>query len=249
MIRIEHLVKRFGDNTVLKGITLEVNPGEIVGLIGPSGGGKTTLLRCMNFLTPFDEGKVIVGDIEVSPDLDPAELQRRVVMVRRRVGMVFQQFNLFPHKTALGNVTEAPTQVLKQPREQAEAYARELLTQVGLAHRIDAYPARLSGGEQQRVAIARALAMKPDMILFDEPTSALDPERVGDVVALLKQLASRGITMMIVTHSIGFVRALADRVAFMSGGEIVEMGPPKEVLDNPQQDRTRKFLSQEELLR
>jgi polar amino acid transport system ATP-binding protein len=249
MIRIVNLVKRFGENTVLKGITLDVNPGEIVGLIGPSGGGKTTLLRCMNFLTPFEEGKVIVDEIEVIPSLDPGELQKRVALVRRRVGMVFQQFNLFPHKSALENVMEAPIQVLKQPPAKAEERARELLTQVGLAHRTNAYPARLSGGEQQRVAIARALAMDPELILFDEPTSALDPERVGDVVALMKDLASRGITMMIVTHSIGFIRAVSDRVAFMADGEIVEVGPPHEVLEHSQQERTRKFLSQEELLR
>lgn len=249
MIRIVNLTKKFGDHTVLKSLNFEIAPGEIVGLLGPSGGGKTTLLRCINYLTPFNSGSVFVDEIEVNPALPPGVLNERVHQARRRIGMVFQSFNLFPHKTALGNIIEAPMQVLKQPRDVAEKRAKELLDQVGLADKADSYPARCSGGEQQRIAIARALAMDPEMILFDEPTSALDPERVGDVVTLLKQLSHKGITMMIVSHSIGFIGAVADRVMFMAGGEIVEQGPPSSVIKNPTQERTKKFLSQEELLR
>src|SRR5579872_3559874 len=233
MIKVSRLRKSFGEHCVLKDISFEVTPGEIIGIIGASGGGKTTLLRCLNYLEKFDSGSVIIEDVELTPSLPPDQLNRRVFEIRKKVGMVFQQFHLFPHKTVLGNITEAPVQVLHQRVDEAERNARALLEQVNMSGKADRYPARLSGGEQQRVAIARALAMNPQLILFDEPTSALDPERVGEIISLLKGLAQKKITMLIVSHSIGFINAIADRVFFMADGSILESGPPSVVLHNP----------------
>jgi ABC-type polar amino acid transport system ATPase subunit len=236
VIAIRELRKAFGDNEVLRGIDLDVAEREVVCVIGPSGSGKSTLLRCINRLEEPTSGSVHVGGVEVTArdcDLD---------RVRTRMGMVFQQFNLFPHRTALGNVTLALETVLKLDRRAAEARAREVLTTVGLAERADVHPARLSGGQQQRVAIARALAMQPDVMLFDEATSALDPELVGEVLAVMRGLAEQGMTMVVVTHEMGFAREVADRVVFMDGGVIVEQGPPEELLGSPKEPRTQAFL-------
>jgi len=248
MISVSHLTKSYGTHCVLKDISFDVTPGEIICLLGASGGGKTTLLRCLNYLESFDAGTVKIDDVVLTPQLPQEELKRRVFEIRKRVGMVFQQFNLFPHKTVLDNIIEAPTQVLKQNIADAKRKALTLLEQVGMSAKAERYPSRLSGGEQQRIAIARALAMDPELILFDEPTSALDPERVGEIVTLLKNLAQNNITMIIVSHSIGFVNAIADRVFFMADGEILESGPPSSVLHNPSNERTKKFMRQELLL-
>ena len=236
-IRVQDLHKSFGDNEVLKGIDLEVGQGEVVCVIGPSGSGKSTLLRCVNLLEEPNGGRVFVGGTEVTdPDVD-------IDAVRRRIGMVFQQFNLFPHLSVTGNLTLPQRRVLGRSKDDAARIAAENLARVGLAEKADAYPGSLSGGQQQRVAIARALAMGPDVMLFDEPTSALDPELVGDVLAVMRMLADEGMTMMVVTHEMSFAREVADRVVFMDGGVIVEEGDPREVLGNPQQERTRQFLS------
>ncbi|WP_431936554.1 amino acid ABC transporter ATP-binding protein [Micromonospora sp. RP3T] len=246
MVRAEGVTKRFGPVEVLKGIDLTVAAGEVACLLGPSGSGKSTFLRCVNHLERIDGGQLsvdgeLVGYRRQGDRLH--ELKAREVAVRRRdIGMVFQRFNLFPHLTALGNVTEAPVRVLRTPRERARAEAMRLLDRVGLAERADHYPSQLSGGQQQRVAIARALAMRPKLMLFDEPTSALDPELVGEVLDVMKGLAADGMTMVVVTHEMGFAREVADQVAFLDDGVVVEAGPPDEVLGRPRHERTRAFL-------
>ncbi|MFC9974732.1 amino acid ABC transporter ATP-binding protein [Spirillospora sp. NPDC127200] len=236
-IEIEGLHKAFGHNEVLRGIDLRVEPGEVVCVIGPSGSGKSTLLRCVNLLEQPSAGTVrVVGTEITDPDVD-------IDAARRRIGMVFQSFNLFPHLTALGNVTVAQRKVLKRGRAEAERVGRDNLERVGLADKIESYPAQLSGGQQQRVAIARALAMGPEVMLFDEPTSALDPELVGDVLGVMRKLALDGMTMLVVTHEMSFAREVADRVVFMDGGVVVEQGPPSQVIVEPEHERTREFLS------
>ncbi|MEU1392629.1 MULTISPECIES: amino acid ABC transporter ATP-binding protein [unclassified Nonomuraea] len=235
-IELRGLHKYFGTNEVLKGIDMTVEPGQVVCVIGPSGSGKSTLLRCVNLLEEPTKGKVYVQGVEVTdPDVD-------IDAVRRRIGMVFQQFNLFPHMTALQNVMIAQQRVLKRGRREAEVVARENLEKVGVGAKCDSYPTQLSGGQQQRVAIARALAMNPDLMLFDEPTSALDPELVGDVLTVMRKLAEEGMTMLVVTHEMGFARQVADRVVFMDGGVVVEDGEPAQVIGDPQHERTRTFL-------
>ncbi|MEV4565945.1 amino acid ABC transporter ATP-binding protein [Nonomuraea sp. NPDC049419] len=235
-IELRDLHKYFGQNEVLKGIDMTVDTGQVVCVIGPSGSGKSTLLRCVNLLETPTRGKVFVEGVEVTdPDVD-------IDAVRRRIGMVFQQFNLFPHMTALENVMIAQRRVLKRGKKEAEVIARENLDKVGVGAKCDALPSQLSGGQQQRVAIARALAMSPDLMLFDEPTSALDPELVGDVLTVMRKLAEEGMTMLVVTHEMGFARQVADRVVFMDGGVVVEDGPSSQVIGDPQQERTRMFL-------
>ncbi|MEV0003723.1 amino acid ABC transporter ATP-binding protein [Micromonospora sp. NPDC050980] len=246
MVRAEGVTKRFGPVEVLKGIDLTVAAGQVACLLGPSGSGKSTFLRCVNHLERIDGGQLsvdgeLVGYRRQGDRL--YELKAREVAVRRRdIGMVFQRFNLFPHLTALGNVTEAPVRVLRTPRERARAEAMRLLERVGLADRAHNYPSQLSGGQQQRVAIARALAMRPKLMLFDEPTSALDPELVGEVLDVMKGLAADGMTMVVVTHEMGFAREVADQVAFLDDGVVVEAGVPDEVLGRPRHERTRAFL-------
>jgi polar amino acid transport system ATP-binding protein len=236
-VRIRDLHKSFGPVEVLRGIDFEVQPGEVVCVVGPSGSGKSTLLRCVNLLEEPTGGQVFVHGVEVTdPDVD-------IDAVRRRIGMVFQQFNLFPHLSVLDNLTVAQRGVLKRTRTEAERIARDNLERVGLADRADAFPAQLSGGQQQRVAIARSLSMGPELMLFDEPTSALDPELVGDVLAVMRKLANDGMTMMVVTHEMSFAREVADRVVFMDGGVVVEQGPPAEVLTAPKHERTKSFLA------
>jgi polar amino acid transport system ATP-binding protein len=236
MIDLIDVHKRFGSNEVLKGISASVQKGEVVCIIGPSGSGKSTILRCINGLESYDRGEILVEGSKV--DRNAAS----IVSVRTRVSMVFQRFNLFPHRTSLENVIEGPLFVKKEPRDAALARGRELLAQVGLAEKADAYPPQLSGGQQQRVAIARALAMQPKAILFDEPTSALDPELVGDVLGVMRKLADDGMTMVVVTHEMAFAKDVADRVLFLDGGVIVEQGPAKSVLNHPQHPRTQDFL-------
>ena len=236
MIKIKGLKKSFGDLQVLKGIDLEIAEREVVVIIGPSGSGKSTLLRCINFLEVPTEGTVIVDGI-------PMDSEENITKVREEVGMVFQRFNLFPHMTVLDNITLAPMKVRKIERARAEMRAQELLDRVGLGNKAAAYPNQLSGGQQQRVAIARALAMQPKVMLFDEPTSALDPEMVGEVLDVMKKLAEFGMTMVIVTHEMGFAREVGTRLLFVDGGYIVEEGKPKEVFENPKEERTKLFLS------
>ena len=235
-VSITDLHKSYGDNEVLKGISIDIAPGEVVSLIGASGSGKSTLLRCVNRLEDPNAGTITVGDYEAT-DLDV-----NLDAMRREIGMVFQQFNLFPHLSVLENCTITPRRVLKQSKEAAEAEALKQLDKVGLKHLADRRPEQLSGGQQQRVAIARALTMKPKLMLFDEPTSALDPETVGDVLAIMRQLAQAGMTMLVVTHEMGFAREVADRVVFMDQGVVVEEGPAAEVIGNPSQPRTQDFL-------
>ena len=235
MISIKGLYKAFGDNLVLKGIDLEVADKEVVVIIGPSGSGKSTLLRSINYLDVPSKGKISIDGKELSA----ADINR----VRAEVGMVFQRFNLFPHMTVLDNITLAPRKVRKTAREEAEKDARMLLKKVGLADKAEAYPEQLSGGQQQRVAIARALAMKPRLMLFDEPTSALDPEMVKEVLDVMRSLAAEGMTMVIVTHEMGFAREVGDRLLFVDDGRIIEQGDPKEVFEHPQEERTKNFLS------
>ena len=247
MVRAEQVCKSFGALQVLKGVTLSVERGHVLVLVGPSGSGKSTFLRCINHLETLSAGRLYVdGELigyresrgklyEMSP--------RDAAKQRRDIGMVFQHFNLFPHRTALANIIEAPVRVKGVAKSQAVERARELLAQVDLSDKADAYPAQLSGGQQQRVAIARALAMDPKLMLFDEPTSALDPELVGEVLTVMKGLAAEGMTMIVVTHEMGFAREVADELVFMDGGVVVESGPPREVLANPQQERTKSFLS------
>ena len=236
-IDIQGLVKSYGDNEVLKGIDLTVLAGEVVCIIGPSGSGKSTLLRSVNLLEQPTGGHILIEGIDVTDE--DTDLDR----VRQRIGMVFQSFNLFPHMTVLGNLTIAQRRVKKRGKAEAERIAREMLGRVGLAEKAAAYPSHLSGGQQQRVAIARALCMNPDMMLFDEPTSALDPELVGEVLQVMRSLADEGMTMMVVTHEMGFAREVGSRLIFMDGGHILEQGDPREVLANPQHPRTQDFLS------
>jgi len=242
MITVEKLTKEFKGNQVLKGIDLKVEPGEVVAIIGPSGSGKTTFLRCLNFLEEPTSGTIVVGDIKIDGSKPLSQQQGLIRQLRQHVGFVFQNFNLFPHRTTLENVIEGPTVVKKMPREQAVELGRNLLAKVGLAGKEDAYPRRLSGGQQQRVAIARALAMEPEVILFDEPTSALDPELVGEVLNAIRALAEENRTMVIVTHEMSFARDVANRVVFIDKGVIVEQGDAKALFANPKEERTRQFL-------
>jgi len=237
MIQIKSLHKKFGSHEVLKGIDLEVSAGEVCVIMGPSGSGKSTLLRCINRLEEITSGTVIVDDHDVM------DKNTDINFVRTEAGMVFQQFNLFPHMTALGNVTLGPIKVRKMPRRDAEKLGRQLLASVGLADKADVYPDHLSGGQKQRVAIARSLSLKPKVMLFDEPTSALDPELVGEVLEVMKRLGREGMTMVVVTHEMGFAREVADRVIFMDEGVIVEENTPEEIFSNPQNERTKSFLS------
>jgi polar amino acid transport system ATP-binding protein len=247
MVKAEGIHKRFGRLEVLKGIDLQVARGEVMCLLGPSGSGKSTFLRCINHLEKINAGRLyvdgeLVGYKEAAGKLHELH-EREVARKRAEIGMVFQHFNLFPHMTALENVTLAPIKVGRVQREEAERRGRELLERVGLGDKIHTYPVALSGGQQQRVAIARALAMQPKLMLFDEPTSALDPELVGDVLDAMRRLASEGMTMIVVTHEMGFAREVADSVVFMDGGVVVESGRPQDVLRSPQHERTRSFLS------
>jgi polar amino acid transport system ATP-binding protein len=247
MVEALDVHKSYGRVEVLKGITLKVLPREVMCLIGPSGSGKSTFLRCINHLEKINAGRLSVDGELVGYEQRGSRLhelhEREVARQRTEIGMVFQRFNLFPHMTALENIIEAPIRVKGEPKEAARAHARELLEKVGLGDRATAYPNQLSGGQQQRVAIARALAMRPKLMLFDEPTSALDPELVGDVLAVMRQLADDGMTMIVVTHEMGFAREVGDSLVFMDEGVIVEQGAPREVLANPQHERTRSFLS------
>jgi polar amino acid transport system ATP-binding protein len=237
MIKLIDVHKRFGQLEVLRGIDLHVVKGEVVVVIGPSGSGKSTMLRCMNALEPIQKGKILIEGIDIT---DP---KTNVNKVRQKIGMVFQSFNLFPHKTAMENVMLAPLKVQKKSGKEVEGIARDLLEKVGLADKHDSYPDQLSGGQQQRVAIARALAMQPDMMLFDEVTSALDPELVAEVLNVMRDLALAGMTMVVVTHEMGFAREVGSRMIFMDGGLIVEEGDPREMIVDPKEERTKKFLS------
>lgn len=236
-VKVENLKKNFGSLEVLKDINMEVKEGEVVCLIGPSGSGKSTFLRCLNKLEEPTAGVIIVDDYDLMAKTSD------INKIRENIGMVFQQFNLFPHLSVLQNIMLAPVDRKRMTKEQAEEKAKKLLDRVGLLEKADVYPASLSGGQRQRVAIARALAMEPDIMLFDEPTSALDPEMVGEVLEVMKQLAAEGMTMVVVTHEMGFAREVADRVVFMDGGYIVEEGTPEEVFGNPQNKRTQDFLN------
>ena len=238
LVALADVRKSFGELEVLKGVSLQVAKGEVICIIGPSGSGKSTLIRCINALNPIDSGSITVDGIEVNaPDLNKLEL-------RKKVGMVFQQYNLFPHKTALQNVMMAPRKVLKQPADEVEKRARELMARVNLQGKEDSYPGELSGGQQQRVAIARSLAMNPEVMLFDEVTAALDPETVKEVLLAIKDLAQAGMTCILVTHEMGFAREIADHIYFTDNGVIVEHGPPAEFFNQARDPRTREFLSQ-----
>ena len=237
MIKTEKLTKSFGDKQVLKGIDEQINSGEVVVIIGPSGSGKSTFLRCMNLLEEPTSGKVIFEGQEINKkgvDIDS---------IRTKMGMVFQGFNLFPHLTVLDNIMIGPQQVKKVPKDKAEAIARKLLTRMGMSEKADVYPQSLSGGQKQRIAIARALAMEPDMMLFEEPTSALDPEMVGEVLQVMKDLAMEGMTMVVVTHEMGFAKEVGDRILFMDDGRVMEQGTPDEIFNHPKSERTKDFLS------
>ena len=237
MIRVENLNKRYGDNEVLKKIDLDVKQGEVISVIGPSGSGKSTFLRCINGLEEITGGHIHVDEFDIA---DP---HINIDLIRQRVGMVFQSFNLFPHLTVIENITLAPVTLKKMTKEQAREKAGQLLKKVGLYEKGDVYPSSLSGGQKQRVAIARALAMEPEAILFDEPTSALDPEMVGEVLQVMKDLAKEGMTMIVVTHEMGFAREVCNRVIFMADGEVVEQGKPEELFGNPKHDRTKAFIN------
>ena len=237
LIKIENLHKNFGKNEVLKGIDLEIKKGEVVVIIGPSGSGKSTLLRSMNLLEEATKGKVIFEEVDIT------DKKNDLFAMREKMGMVFQQFNLFPNMTVKDNITLSPIKTKGESKEVAEKRAHELLEKVGLPDKADAYPQSLSGGQQQRIAIARGLAMEPDVLLFDEPTSALDPEMVGEVLAVMQELAKSGMTMVIVTHEMGFAREVADRVIFMADGVVVEDGTPEQVFEQTQEQRTKDFLS------
>jgi len=239
MIRLANIRKSFGRHEVLKGIDLTVEKGEVVVILGPSGSGKTTLLRCVNFLERPDDGEITIGDLTVHCKRPGKQDVHRL---RGKTAMVFQQYNLFRHKTALENVMEGLVVVRKVPKDEARRRSVELLEKVGLGDKLDAYPSQLSGGQQQRVGIARALAASPEVILFDEPTSALDPELVGEVLAVIRKIAKEGITMIVVTHEMGFAQDVASRVVFMDQGAVVEEGNPKELFRNPKEERTRQFL-------
>jgi arginine/ornithine transport system ATP-binding protein len=247
-LHVHDLHKRFGDREVLRGVSLTARPGDVVAIVGSSGSGKSTLLRCLNLLEQPHQGVLRLGDeaLELVPDRDGslrAASAQQLQRWRARLAMVFQAFNLWAHRTVVENITEAPIHVLGQPREQAVRRAQQLLERVGLAHRREVYPAQLSGGEQQRVAIARALAMDPDVMLFDEPTSALDPELVGEVLAVMRELAREGRTMLVVTHEMGFAREVANQVLFLHQGRVEEQGDPREVLVRPRSERLRQFLA------
>nr|WP_319216829.1 amino acid ABC transporter ATP-binding protein [uncultured Trichococcus sp.] len=237
MIKTENLTKSFGDKEVLKGITEEIQAGEVVVIIGPSGSGKSTFLRCLNLLEEPTSGEVIFEEQVIN------KKDTNIDAIRTKMGMVFQSFNLFPHLTVLENITIGPTQIKKVSKDQAESIAMKLLARMGMTEKANVYPKSLSGGQQQRIAIARALAMEPKMMLFDEPTSALDPEMVGEVLQVMKDLALEGMTMVVVTHEMGFAKEVGDRILFMDGGYIVEQGTPEQVFDNPQNERTKDFLS------
>jgi polar amino acid transport system ATP-binding protein len=246
LVHAVNVMKSFHDTQVLKGIDMDVHKGQVICLLGPSGSGKTTFLRCINQLETIDGGRIWVdGDLMGYKDRDGTlyRLSNKAIAAQRReIGMVFQRFNLFPHKTTLENIMEAPVQVKGEKKDQARKRALDLLARVGLMDKPSAYPSQLSGGQQQRVAIARAMAMQPKLMLFDEPTSALDPELVGEVLAVMRELAKDGTTMIVVTHEMSFAREVADRVVFMDGGVVVEQGDPKSVIDNPQHPRTKSFL-------
>jgi len=247
LIKVVNVYKSFGSLQVLKDVNLNVAPGEVVVVIGPSGSGKSTLLRCMNYLEKIDSGKIyidgqLIGKKEVKGKLVEAPA-KEIYKMRENIGMVFQRFNLFPHMTVINNLMEAPVLVRRMKKDAARKLALELLKKVGLEEKADAYPAHLSGGQQQRVAIARALAMEPKIMLFDEPTSALDPELVGEVLAVMKELAREGMTMVVVTHEMGFAREVADRVVFMDEGRILEEGSPQQIFTNPKHPRTQEFLA------
>jgi ABC-type polar amino acid transport system ATPase subunit len=243
IIKVRGLHKYFGPLHVIKGVDLDVMPREVVVIIGPSGAGKSTFLRCLNFLENPSAGTLELDGVEIKAREPGLEHRQHIQEIRQKAGMVFQQFNLFPHMTALGNIIEAPITVKKMPREEAIAKAEELLEWVGLLEKRDEYPSRLSGGQQQRVAIARALAMEPKIMLFDEPTSALDPELIGEVVEVMERLAGEGMTMVVVTHEIHFARDVADRAILMDEGVWAEMGPPDEFFTNPKEERTKQFLA------
>jgi general L-amino acid transport system ATP-binding protein len=238
MILLENVSKWFGDFQALKDVALTIDRQEVVVVCGPSGSGKSTMIRCINRLEKHDKGRIVVDGIELSDDL------RHIQEIRREVGMVFQQFNLFPHMTVLENITLAPRQVRHRPKDRARETAMELLERVRIPEQANKYPGQLSGGQQQRAAIARALAMEPKIMLFDEPTSALDPEMIKEVLDVMEELAESGMTMIVVSHEMGFARAVADRMAFMADGEIVEVGPPEHFFTNPQEERTKQFLAQ-----
>jgi len=244
ILRIENIHKRFGDLEVLRGVDLAIDKGEVVCVLGPSGSGKSTLLRCINLLEPPEQGQIYMEgrDVCKGTDAPSGEAGWHVDFLRQRVGIVFQQFNLFPHRSALGNVTLAQETALGRSKAEATEKARALLERVGLGDKVDEFPERLSGGQQQRVAIARALAMDPRVMLFDEVTSALDPELVKEVLDAIRELAGEGMTMVVVTHELGFAREVGDRIVFMDEGRIVEEGPPARVLDEPREERTRQFL-------
>jgi len=244
MIAVRDLVKRFGGQEVLAGISLEVQKGEVAAVMGPSGGGKSTLLRCLNGLETFDGGAVRIGDSELTATTHPRRDARLLQSIRRRVGFVFQQFNLFPHLTVLENLTLAPIWVRKMPKKEAEETAMLYLERVRIPEQAKKYPGQLSGGQQQRVAIARSLCMNPKIMLFDEPTSALDPEMIKEVLDVMVELARSGMTMICVTHEMGFARTVANRVIFMDRGEIIEQADPENFFNNPRSDRTKLFLSQ-----
>lgn len=237
MIKTEKLTKSFGDKQVLKGIDEQINSGEVVVIIGPSGSGKSTFLRCMNLLEEPTSGKVVFEGQEIN------KKGVNIDSIRTKMGMVFQSFNLFPHLTVLDNIMIGPQQVKKVPKDKAEAIARKLLTRMGMSEKADVYPQSLSGGQKQRIAIARALAMEPDMMLFDEPTSALDPEMVGEVLQVMKDLAMDGMTMVVVTHEMGFAKEVGDRILFMDDGQVMEQGTPDEIFNHPKSERTKDFLS------
>lgn len=237
MINVNNLHKYFGENEVLKGIDETIKKGEVVVVIGPSGSGKSTFLRCLNLLEEPTDGEIIFEGKNIT------DKNTNINKIREKMGMVFQQFNLFPHKTVLENLTIAPINVKNKSKEEAVKKANDLLKKVGLLDKANAYPSSLSGGQKQRIAIARALAMEPDVMLFDEPTSALDPEMVGEVLNVMKDLAKEGMTMIVVTHEMGFAREVGDRIIFMDGGKIVEQGTPEEIFDNPKNPRTKDFLS------
>ncbi len=247
MISVRNLAKRFGDNQVLRGIDLDVQKGEIVGIIGPSGSGKSTMLRCLNFLEQYEGGEIQFDGATVGYRDGPngkriGDSEAKLRMLRAQIGMVFQNFNLFPHMTVLGNVIEGPVVVKGQPKAQATTEALALLERVGLADKANAYPSTLSGGQQQRVGIARSLAMKPKAMLFDEPTSSLDPELVGEVLDVMQSLAEAGMTMLIATHEMAFIQEIAHRVVFIDGGKVVEQGPPAQIFAQPTHPRTIDFL-------
>jgi ABC-type polar amino acid transport system ATPase subunit len=239
MLNLQNVYKKFGDTVVLRGVSLDVNQGDVVAILGPSGSGKTTLLRCAGYLTKADSGTLTIDDVQYDMKRISSKDLREY---RKKVGFVFQNFNLYGNKTALGNVTLGLTVAQKMPKEEAEAIGRDLLERVGLADRMDYYPSKLSGGQQQRVAIARALAMQPEIMLFDEPTSALDPELVGEVLSVMQELAKEGMTMIVVTHEMAFAREVANRVLFMENGKIVEEGAPSEIFGNPKSERLQQFL-------